>query len=525
MKTPQLPQKRTRVRLAFAAAVSAAAIALTACGGGAPSDRPAEASGAPSDATIAIAVNSAPRSLDPAQLDGGAQAYVWGLIFDSLLYRDNSGELQPNAAEKWEYSEDGLTLTFTLRDGMTFSTGDPVTAEAVRANLVRNAETPGQQQEKMVAVESVEAPDDRTVVVNFSSPDPAFLSNMAIDAGVIADPATVDEDRTATDPVGSGPYILDTEKSVTGSTYVLERRDDHWNVEAYPFKTVTVRVLQDPTAAINALKTGEIDAATVSASQLDQFANDPNFQQFPVPGAATGYLNLADRDGTRIPALGDLRVRQAINYAFDRESIVEKLLFGKGTPTVQTFNLKGDAYDPALEETYDYDVEKAKDLLAEAGYGDGFAVSMPSTPMSMQFEPTISQALGDIGIDVTWDSVPPQNATASLATGEYGMYFFLLGNDASTAREAETRLHSSSQNPFKWTSPELTELEKQADAEMDDEARAATYKELNKYLTDNAMFAPIFSLTNTWVTSKDVQYLGDGSNVFSSIRAFDVASD
>ena len=524
MNTQRSLRRKPRLRLAIAAAVSVAALSLTACGGtpAAPGDGSDDGA---STATLSLAVNSAPRSLDPAQLDGGAQAYVWGLIYDSLLYRDNAGELQPNAAESWEYSEDGLTLTFTLREGMTFSSGDPVTAEAVRATLVRNAETPGQQQEKMVAVESVEAPDDRTVVVNFSTPDPAFLANMAIDPGVIADPKTVDEDRTATDPVGSGPYTLNTDKSVTGSTYVLERRDDYWNLDAYPFKTVTVKVLQDPTAAINALKTGEVDAATVTASQLDQFAADPNFEQFPVPGAATGYLNLADRDGTVVPALSDPRVRQAINYAFDRDAIVEKLLFDKGRATVQTFNPNGDAYVEDLETTYDYDPDRAKELLAEAGYADGFAVSMPSTPMSMQFEPTISQSLADIGIDVTWESVPPQNATASLATGEYGMYFFLLGSDASTAREVVTRLHSSSQNPFDWTTPELTELENAASTEPDETARAETYKELNTYVVDNALFAPIFSLTNTWVTAKDVKYVGDGTNTFSSIRAFDVATD
>lgn len=512
--------RKTRLRLALIGSITAASLALTACGASEPA---VEGGDGASDATFAIAVNSAPRSLDPAQLDGGVQAYVWGSIYDSLLYRDNAGELQPNAAESWEYSEDALTLTFTLREGMTFSDGTPVTAEAVRATMIRNAETPGQIQDKMTAVESVEAPDDTTVIVHFSTPDPAFLANMAVEPGVIAEPSTVDEDRTATNPVGSGPYTLNVDKSVTGSSYVLERRDDYWNVDAYPFKTLTVKVLQDPTAAINALKTGEADAATVTSSQLSQFESDPNFSLFPVPGAATGYLNLADRDGTLLPPLADVRVREAINLAFDRDEIVEKLLFGKGQPTVQTFNLNGMAYDKEIESTYDYDPDRARELLADAGYADGFAVSMPSTPMSMQFEPTISQSLADIGIDVTWESVPPQNATASIATGSYAMYFFLIGSDASTARELNTRLHSGSQNPFKWTSPELTGLEEQASAELDEDAQARIYKEINSYIVDNALFAPIFSLTNTWVTDADVAYLGDGSNSFASVRAFDVA--
>ncbi|KRE65521.1 hypothetical protein ASG79_14260 [Arthrobacter sp. Soil761] len=471
--------------------------------------------------TLRIAVNAAPRSLDPAQLDGGVQSYIWGSVYDTLLYYDNAGKLQPNAAESWEVSDDALTVTFNLRQGMTFSNGNAVTAEAVAATLERNKETPGQQQSKMAAVKSVDIADEYRVAVHLSSPDPSFIYNMALDAGVIADPATVNEPRSATAPVGSGPYELDMSASVSGSSYVLQKRKEYWNADAYPFQSLTVRILPDQTAALNALRSGEIDVSTVPANQLSTFsANDFNIVH--TPSSSVGYLDLADRDGKVLSPLGDIRVRKAINYALNRKEIVNKLLSGGAQPSNQQFNLKGEAYDSQLEDVYPYDPDQARKLLSEAGYAGGFDVSMPSTPLSTTFEPTISQALSDVGIRVTWVPVPPQNATRAVAAGEYPMYFFVVGTDVMP-REVQRQLHSASQNPFNWSSPELQRLESEANKELDPQERANKYKELNRYVVENALFAPLFFLGKDLVTSKNVKYLGDGTNNFSSIRAFDVS--
>lgn len=496
---------------------TAVALTLTGC-----ADSSKEATSASENRTLKIAVNAAPRSLDPAQLDGGVQSYIWGSVYDTLLYYDNAGKIRPNAAESWEVSDDGLKITFDLRDGMTFSNGNAVTAEAVAATLERNKQTPGQQQSKMASVESVEATDENTVVVNFASPDPSFIYNMALDAGVIADPAVVNEPQSATVPVGSGPYELDTSASVSGSSYVLKKRKDYWNAGAYPFHSITVRILPDQTAALNALRSGEVDVSTVPANQLSTFS-ETDFNIVHTPSSSVGYINLADRDGKSLSPLGDVRVRKAINYALDRQEIVDKLLAGGAEPSTQQFNLKGEAYDPQLEDVYPYDPERARKLLAEAGYAGGFDVSLPSTPLSNTFEPTISQALGDVGIRVNWVPVPPQNATRAVAAGEYPMYFFVVGTDV-TPREVQRQLHSASQNPFNWSSPELQRLEAEASKELDPEERAKRYRELNRYVVENALFAPLFFLGKDIVTTKNVKYLGDGTNNFSSIRTFDVSS-
>lgn len=520
--TPRTRRQTSRLRLVSAIAATLA-LALTACGSPSAPAASEDATSGLSDAEITIALGSAPRSLDPAHLDGGNHAYVWASLYDTLLYLDNSGELRPNAAESWELSEDGRTLTLALREGMTFSSGDPVDAEAVAVTLERNRTTPGQQQSKLTTVESIEAVDAHTVEIRMSEPDPALLSNLAMDLGVIADPETIDSDRTATDPVGSGPYVLDTERSVSGSSYVLQRRDDHWNAEAYPFRTVTMRVLQDQTAALNALQSGEIDVSTVPANQIQTLGSPDSFSTFQTDVQSVVYLNLADRDGSSLEPLGDVRVRQAINHAFDREEMVTQLLSGVGMATEQMFNPNGPAYVPELEGVYAYDPERARELLAEAGYPDGFAVSMPSTVFTTAFEPTISQFLGDVGIEVTWAPTPAQNTTASVIAREFPMYMFIVGSEPIAPREIQRQLHSASQNPFAWTSPELDQLEQEVRAALNPEQQGAALAAIGRYATEEAIFAPLMYVGSTLVTSRDVVYLGDGSNMMPSIRVFDVA--
>jgi peptide/nickel transport system substrate-binding protein len=510
------PVNRLRRVLGVTAAV-ALAIGLAGCAG---SDTPAAEAGESENrsATFSLAVQSPPRSLDPVDLDAGQQAFVWSSIYDTLLYRDENGEIQPNAATHWEYSEDGLTLTLTLRDDMTFSNGDPVDSEAVKATLDRNMERTGQQLEKMQYVSSIEAPDPQTVVITFDAHDPAFLFNLTQDGGVIAHPETVDDERTTTNPIGSGPYTLNTDRTVNGSTYVLERRDDYWNAEEYPFKTFTVKVLQDTTAAVNALRSGQVDVASVPANQAASVEGNGIRTQF-VPSISEAFINLADRDGTKVPALGDVRVRQAINYAMPREEMVEQLLSGAGEPTVQIFSKKGDAYLEELEGMYEYDPDKARDLLADAGYADGFSLSMPSSPVSLNFEPTITQALGDVGIDVVWDAVPAGSANAAVTTGEYAAYFATSAS-ATPERESTRQLHSAAQNPFNWSDPELDALIQAANVELDEDARAERYQDINRYVTENALFAPLFYLGTTLALKDSIERVGDGANNFSTIRLY-----
>lgn len=514
------PTGRRPLRLAIIpAALLAAALAFSGCSGSA--EPASNGSTAPvEEKDLSVAAVSAPNSLDPAQVVDGQQMFVWSSILDTLLRKDpQTGDLLPGAAESWEYNEDGTELTLKLREGMTFSSGDPVTADAVAQTLLRSKATPGSVQSRLAAVENVVASDDLTVVVSFSQFDPQFVDNLAQGPGVIGDPATMDEERTATDPVGSGPFTLDVEKTVPGSTYVLTKRDDYWDADNVPFKTLTVKVLQDPTASFNALQSGEINAATVQSQLVGQLNSD----QFTITendAVAVAYLNILDRAGETWPALGDKRVRQAINLAIDREGMLKGLFSGKGMVTTQLVSPYGAIYDESLNKAYEYDPEAGKKLVEEAGYA-GETFKIPSTFLSTTVEPVLSQAFSDIGLSLEWVAVPPQQAQAAARSGEYGLYYQILGFNSDSADLATTFGAAGFGNPRGYTDPTLDELFGEVASTVDFDAALPAYQELNEYVVDEAFVAPIVDIGATWATGDGISYVGK-ANTLSTIRQFAV---
>lgn len=510
---------RRPFRLVAVGAAVAAALTLSACTGS--SEPESSGTSAPiAEKDLAIAAVSGPNSLDPAQLVDGQQTFVWSSILDTLLAKENNtGELIPNAAESWEYNEDGTELTLKLREGMTFSSGDPVNADAVVATMLRSKSTAGVVQVKYAKVSDVVAEDDLTVKVLFDSFDPQFLFNLAGGAGAIGDPATMDEERTATDPIGSGPFTLDVAKTVPGSTYVLNKRDDYWDADSIPFKTFTVRVLQDPTASFNALQAGEINAATVQTQLLGQLGDEYTIQE--IDAQAVAYLDILDRGGEKWPALGDQRVRQAINYAIDREGILEGIFSGAGLVTEQIFSPFGEVYDEALNETYEYDPEKGKELVEEAGYA-GETFQIPSTFLSTSLEPTLSQAFADIGLTLEWVAVPPQQAQSAHLSGEYPLSFQFTGFNSDPADAASHYSTSGYANPRGYTDATIDELFGVINTTVDFDAALPSYQELNEYAVEQAFEAPIVFVGGSWAGRDGIVVIDDG-RALPTVRQFGVS--
>ncbi|MBE1878297.1 ABC transporter substrate-binding protein [Myceligenerans pegani] len=504
--------RRTGHRFA-GAALAAGLLAAAGCAAqGAAPDAQGEAR------TLEFGVPQPPNSLDPIELHDGVQRYVWGSLFDTLLALDHEGELQPNAAESWSYSDDALTLTLDLRDDMSFSDGDPVTAHDVQGTLERTLENAGPQRGNLSAVESIDVPDDHTVVLNLSEPDDNLLVSLAQAAGVIGDPETLDAPETALDPVGSGPYTLNEERTQDGTVYVLDRRDDHWNADTYPFETVTIRPIQDRTAMFNSVLSGELDAGTVDPAQAEH-AEAAGLTLTEVEGASLAMLVLADRDGTTTPALADVRVRQAVNMAIDRAAVVESLHHGLGTPTAQIFHPLTAGHAAELDETYPYDLEHARALMADAGYEDGFSMSMPGNIMSTHFQATLVQAFDDIGIELTWDPVPPQTSTQST---DWPAYWNIGGATTPSRVVAQFYAEDGSNNPFGTSDPKLRELLDAVAEETDPERADDLYRQINEFGVEQAWFSPVLWITTIWATAEDVEYVGSAVSPMD-LRVFDTA--
>lgn len=514
MQHNTLRPKRRRGRLALAVLTSAT-IALTACS--APAATSEEA-----PTTIDLAVMQQPGSLDPVELSEGSDAFLWSSIYDTLLLTDSEGEIVPNAAKSFEYSDDGTTLTLTLRDDLLFSTGEAPTSSDVKYGLDRIRSTPGAGQFQLSKVSDVQAPDDSTIVLTLSEPDPNLTRYLTMRAGIIADEDTVDDDSTQLNPVGSGPYTLNEEKSTAGSSYVLERRDDYWGADAFPFETVSVKVMADATATENALRSGQLDVSSIPPTSKEAFEKQ-GFSFTTVDVTAVFQLLIPDRDGTIQPALKDVRVRQAINMAFDRAAIAKSALAGLGTPTTQVFFPFFPGSVEELDSLYPYDPEKAKDLMAEAGYADGFSVTMPSLIYTPTFEPLVTQALADIGITVSWNPIPPQETTSAITSGSYPMVLWVDGVSPAAALIDNHFQADGFLNPLHVEDPELAPLVDEAMVTVDPDRQAELYEQINTYTVENAFDAPLAFSGQLFATAPGYKYVGTSPMNISSLRVFDVA--
>jgi peptide/nickel transport system substrate-binding protein len=262
--------------------------------------------------------------------------------------------------------------------------------------------------------------------------------------------------------------------------------------------------MPDPTAVSNALLAGQLDYAGLQSADARAQFPEGQFTTGTNNPTAVGALFIVDREGAMVPALADERVRRAINLAIDREGIAENLNPGTNHPTNQIFSPEGEAFSEELLEETPYDVEEAKELMAEAGYADGFTVTMPSTVVSTAYESAITQSLSDIGIEVTWESVPFQDFYAKVFGGNYAMFFMFNGFGGADAMDFKAA-QSGVFNPFSTTTPELEALVAAADSAPEEEQGEA-FRAVNEYLVDEAWYAPISYVTGFYAVPTTVDY-------------------
>ncbi len=336
-----------RIQLAAAAVTAVAALTLAGCGGG---DSNAGSSGGAAKAATALTLGilQEPSSWDPAQAHVGHQLQPFQTVYDTLILREPDGTLSPMLATEWSYNDDRTQLTIDLRTDVTFSDGEVFNADAVQANFDHFKAANGRQAAQLAAYESTEVVDEDTVVVTLATPDPAFEYYLSQAAGLMGSPAALDTEGISTAPVGSGPYEMDTQGSVTGSQYTFTAREDYWNPELQKFDKIVFKVLTDPTARLNALVSGQVDATLLDARAIAQAEGaGKTLTAYQTDWAG---LLLMDRDGAQVPALADVRVRQAINHALDRDALLETLALDQGTTTGQVFGPDSGAFVEEIDD-------------------------------------------------------------------------------------------------------------------------------------------------------------------------------
>ncbi len=342
-----------------------------------------------------------PNSFDPGQSLNACDKIDQGLLYDTVTQLSPSGQLEPGLAQSWDFPPGGMSLTLHLRPNVTFSDGTPVDANAVKASILHNKTSP--LRTSLAVIKDITVLDPLTLRIDLNLPTPADLLYAFNDLdGMVVAPSALGS--AATHPVGSGPYTL---VSASPSEVVLRKNPKYWNASAYqPAEIDFIQVGVGP-PAIAALKAGSIDMTAFQPESLPVVKGDPTLGYNVDPSHA--YLTIQFRLDT--PPVNNQLVRQAINYAIDRNQINNVILGGTGIVTDETFAPNQPvAFNPSVAHEYTYDPAKARQLLAQAGYPHGVTFSMvvpAGVTMTEREAPLLQNEMAKAGITMKIVSVDP----------------------------------------------------------------------------------------------------------------------
>jgi peptide/nickel transport system substrate-binding protein len=471
--------------------------------------------------TLTVALTTFPNSLDMATTAERNAENAAVQLYDSLVWINDEGRVVPALAESWEVSEDGTEYTFHLRQGVTFHNGEPLTADAVVFSWQRGSQPDMEWSDRWLRASSVEAIDENTVRITTESPDPLLLRVISQNWAIVPPQyiAEVGEDGFNEHPVGTGPFRF--VEWTRGDRVVYEANPDYWDPEYPRIQNLIFRSIPESSTRVAAIQTGEVDIVTrLSAEEAQQLEGVEGIHVISYPVDRVYYIafnNLTTGVGTPVGDLANPQVRQAMNYAVDRQAIVDALFGGNGRLATGLISSSDLGYSTDLQP-YPYDRDMARQLLADAGYPDGFEIGMACPQGAYtHFEEVceaIAEDLRDVGI------------TVDLQLMESGAFWDLeaakqlppLFGDSWSERtgEALPRLIGALAGPnasySSWSDPEIDRLLAEIGQTVDEEARVALYEELGQYMYDNPPFIYLYEPVTFEAVSDRVQgYLPRGA--------------
>lgn len=448
--------------------------------------------------TLTVALTTFPNSLDVATTaERNAENAAWQL-YDSLIWIDDEGNKVPALAESWEVSEDGTEYTFHLRQGVTFHNGEPFTADAVVFSWERGSRPEMEWSDRWGRAESVEKIDDYTVKITTAETDPLFLAIVAEHWGMVPPQyvADVGEDGFNEHPVGTGPFMF--EEWVKGDRIVYKANPDYWDPGRPKVETLIFRSIPESATRVAAIQTGEVDIVTrLSSEEARTLLGLPNVRVLRYPVDRAFYIAFNNLTTGVDQPTEDPLVRQAMNYAVDRQAIIDQLFDGYGRLSTGLITPVDLGYDDTLEP-YLYDPDKAGELLAEAGYPDGFTMDFACPAGAYTHFEEVCEAivgyLAEVGIET------------NLQIMESGQYWDLeaekqlppLFGDSWSERSGEAlprligALGGWDASYSSWSDPKIDELLGEIGKTVDDTQRAALYAELQAYMLENPPFIHLY---------------------------------
>ena len=478
------------------------------------------------DAEFTWANSDGATSWDPTQSTTGFDMAFLMPVYDRLVYAAPDGSLEPMLAESWE-STDDTTLTFKLRPDLTFSDGTPFTAEAVKINLERAMSPDSKLNSYISTIAAVEVVDELTIKLTVSEAMGAVLTEMSARPGMMASPKAIADGTLTAQPVGIGPYIA-TEVVPGGTSVTFEKTPNYWDPDAQRVATMHFQQVADDQTRLNGFLTGEFDSAVIRPNHVDAALKDDHTV---VSGVSPTFSYMVLNTG--IEPLDDPQVRLALNLAIDRVGIGEGLWQGYCTPGVQPFPETSFAYNTDIGDGLDewaYDPEKATQILADAGYPDGFSMTIVAGNVTVNTATAeaLQSQLGEIGVDVQIEVLPTAPLIEAFVVDK------TAGAMVATAGATEDPhvvlqtyvLPDARFNPGATLTDEMTNLADQAATPLDGPDRAAAYSEfMDLWMETPPNLLSICMARSLLAVSDDVMGVSSTASGFYDFRGMAVKKD
>ena len=449
-------------------------------------------------AELVIGMQQEPTSLDPtADATASIDSMMTQNVFESLTTVAENGEVQPNLATSWEVSEDGLTYTFTLAEGVAFHDGSTLDADDVVYSFDRamGEDSVNPSKDIFEPIESVKAVDPQTVEITLKNKDAFFLFNMGQGDSAIVASESVETNNA--NPVGSGPFKFDS--WTRGDRLTLVKNPDHRDADDVALDKVVFRFISDPAAATAAMMAEELDAfpGFPAPELLPQFEADPRFRVNV--GSTEGEVILAMNNAK--PPFDNVEVRRAVATAIDRDEIIEGAMYGQAVPIGSFYPPHGTAYVD-LTDAYPHDSAKAEEMFEAAGVaGATMTLRVPPFPYATRSAEIIQNQLSEAGIDAKVENV------------EWGFWIdevYKKKNYDMTiiAHTSPNDMGNFARGPdyfYGYDNAEMTALWEKIQTEVDAEARNELLKQGQQMLSDQSVHGFLFQLPLLGVFRQEVE--------------------
>tara|TARA_R110000765_G_scaffold422360_1_gene529577 strand:+ start:217005 stop:218483 length:1479 start_codon:yes stop_codon:yes gene_type:complete len=448
---------------------------------------------------IVVALQLEPPHLDPTSAAAGAiDSVLYSNVFEGLTRFMGDGSIVPGLAESWEISDDGLTYTFKLHDGVTFHDGTTMDAEDVKFSLdrARAEDSVNAQKALYTGIANVEVIDPLTVKLTLSEPNGSLLFNLAWGDAVIVAPESIENIKQT--PIGTGAFKF--VNWVQGDKIELERNDAYWG-DAPALAKATFKFISDPTAAFAAVMAEDVDvfAGFPAPENLPQFEADPRFQV--LIGSTEGETILSINNA--LPPFDNVKVREAIAHAIDRQAIIDGAMFGYGTPIGTFFAPHNPAYVD-LTSLSEYDPEKSRALLAEAGFPDGFETTLHLPPPSYARRggEIVAAQLAEVGIKAEIINVEWAQWLETVFKGKnFGLTII------SHTEPMDIGIYANPDYYFQYNNPDFQALMTKLNGTTDPDMRTQLLGDAQRMISEDYVNGYLFQLAMLSVAKADLQGL------------------